>query len=87
MQMYTDIDKAKFSESVEYPGYLVTYHPKPEELEPKEWYEILRKYYTNNGKIILHLLAAVQFERDPFDPYPLESKVKQWGIDVIWRKA
>ena len=85
MQMSTNIEEVPYEPSIEYPGYTVSFHPKPDGIEPREWFDVLRYHYTTNGYIILHLLAAVQFERDPFDPYPLENKVKAWGIDVVYR--
>ena len=85
MQTYTNIKEVPYEPSIEYPGYIVSFHPKPDGVEPREWFDVLRYYYTSKGYIILHLLAAVQYERDIWNPYPLENKVKEWGIDVVYR--
>ena len=85
MQTYTNIEEVPFEPSIEHPGYSVAFHPKPDNVEPKEWFDVLRYYYTKNGYIILNLFAAVQYERDPLQPYPLENKIKAWGIDVVYR--
>ena len=84
-QMSTNIKEVPYEQSIEYPGYIVSFHPKPDGVEPREWFDVLRYYYASKGYIILHLLAAVQYERDIWDPYPLENKVKEWGIDVVYR--
>jgi len=84
-QMSTNIKEVPYEQSIEYPGYIVSFHPKPDGVEPREWFDVLRYYYTSKGYIILHLLAAVQYERDIWNPYPLENKVKEWGIDVVYR--
>lgn len=52
---------------------------------PREWINILSRWYTSQGYIVLHKLAAVEYERDKWDPYPLENKVKHWGIEIIYR--
>jgi hypothetical protein len=86
MQTYiNNIKERPYENSIEYPGYLVSYHPKPKELMPREWFNILSNWYTSQGHIVLHKLAAVEYEKDEWDPYPLENKVKHWGIEIIYR--
>lgn len=85
MQMSTNIKETPYEQSVEYPGYLVSFHPKPNGIEPKEWFDVLCYHYTSKGHIVLHLLSAIQYEKDIWDPYPLKDKGKEWGIDVVYR--
>lgn len=86
MQMYTNI-KETTSESIEYPSYNVSYHPMPSKYEPREWCSLLDSLYDIRGYIVLHKLAAVEFEREWWDPYPVDNVIKQWGIEVIWKES
>ena len=68
--------------SIEDPGYMVTYHPKPDEYEPSEWFHMVSCYHTAKGRIVKSVLAAVEFYDD--GPYPLKSRPKTWGVEATW---
>ena len=70
-------------ESIEHPGYLTTYHPKPDEYSPADWFHMVKCLHTSQGHIVKDVLAAVEFEPDPH-PYPLKRKQLSWGVEVIW---
>lgn len=68
--------------SIENPGWMVTYHPKPDEYEQSDWFHMIKCLYTSNGCVIKDVLAAVEYYDD--GPYPLKSRQKSWGVEVTW---
>lgn len=90
--MTTDYDEynegivnGKTIKSIEHPGYNSTYHRKPEDVGTREWFQITRSFHTRKGHVVIEALAAVEFKRDPYDPYPLKSEVEGWGVEIVWR--
>lgn len=69
-------------ESIENPGWMVTYHPKPEQYEPNEWFHMVKCMHTGKGHVVKDVLAACEFHDD--GPYPLKSRIKTWGVEVTW---
>ena len=77
------IDGLKTMESLENPGYLVTYHPKPNNIYTAgDWFHMVKCLHTSKGHIVKDVLSAVEYHDD--GPYPLKSRVKSWGVEVIW---
>lgn len=70
-------------ESIENPGYMITYHPKPDEYEPSEWFHMVKCLLTSKGYVVQSVLAAVEWEPDD-NPYPLKRHVKTWGVEATW---
>ena len=33
------------------------------------------------------MAARIEFEREWWDPYPVDNVIKQWGIEVIWKES
>ena len=72
----------KTIESIEHPGYMVTYHPMPDGYETKDWFHMVKCYHTAKGRILRDVLAAVEYHDD--GPYPLKSRQKSWGVEAVW---
>lgn len=69
-------------ESIENPGYMISYHPKPDNYSAPEWFHMVKCLHTSQGHIVRHVLAAVEYYDD--GPYPLKSRVKTWGVEATW---
>lgn len=78
MQMSTD-------KSIEYPGYMVTAHPKPEGYEPNEWFHMVKCYHTSKGHIIKDCLAfSNPIYDEPDNPMYRKQIDSIWGVEAVW---
>ena len=69
-------------ESIEHPGWMVTWHPKPDEYTMAEWSHMVSCLHTSKGRVVKAILSAHTFK--DLGPYPLKSIVDQYGVEAIW---